>query len=73
MRAYIPEHPPEARCMEFRTKLEALVALAAKLAELPDNHPITQGSAGWFLTSAAKSRATRTKRSQACRLRACRL
>lgn len=25
--------------MEFRTKLQALAALAAKLAALPDNHP----------------------------------
>jgi hypothetical protein len=25
--------------MEFRTKLQALATLAAKLAELPDNHP----------------------------------
>ena len=25
--------------MEFRTKLQALATLAAKLAELPDSHP----------------------------------
>ena len=49
--------------MEFRTKLEALAALAAKLAGLPDNSSLTQGSAGWLLTSAAKLGVTRSQRS----------
>lgn len=59
--------------MEFRTKLQALATLAAKLAELPENHPHHLRLSRMVETSAAKSRATRTKRSQACRLRACRL